>query len=144
MASNPPESYHTITPSIVVENPAPVIEFLTNVLGATERMRMDMPDGSLGHAEFQIGDSVLMLGQASETNPGATCALYVYVEDVDATHDRAVVAGATSFMAPEDQFYGDRVGAVRDPFGNTWTFATQVEEVSPEEMARRMAAFGEG
>ena len=142
-SSNPPEGYATVTPSLVSDNPAGLIDFIVEVFEADVRMRMDMPDGSLGHAELQLGDPVIMLGQASEYVPAATGALYVYVDDVDHTYERALAAGAASTMEPADQFYGDRCGAVADPFGNLWTIAKHVEDVSDEEMARRMEAFAE-
>lgn len=145
-----PDEYHTITPTLTVNDAARAIEFYQQGLGAEERLRMPAPDGKrVMHAELKIGDSVIML---SDEMPGQDCrspqayggtpvAFYVYVEDVDAAFDRAVAAGATVKMPVEDMFWGDRIGSVTDPSGHVWTLATHVEEVSPEEMEERGREF---
>lgn len=146
MAVNPvPEGYHTITPSLSIDGAADAIEFYKRAFGAQERARMPMPDGKIAHAEIQIGDSIVMVSdpfpQATVRPPteigGTAVGLFLYVEDVDALHQQAVEAGATSTMEPEDQFWGDRFGSVVDPFGHHWQIATHKEDLSEEEMQRR-------
>jgi len=132
-----PSGYHSVTPYFVVEGAARVIDFMVTVFDGKERERMAKPDGSVGHAEIAIGDSVVMISDATATSKAMPGMLYVYVPDVDATYSRALAAGATSMMAPADQFYGDRHGGVRDFAGNQWWIATHIEDVSPEEMRRR-------
>ncbi len=142
MAAKPiPEGYHSITPYFVVEQADRFIDFAKRAFSAKVVHRMNMPDGSVMHAELQIGDSRIMLGQASERWKPHTCALYLYVPDVDAVHRKAVEAGATSTMAPEDKFYGDRSAGVDDPFGNHWYIGTHKEDVSPEEVERGFQAM---
>ncbi len=144
-----PEGYPRLAPYLCVDGAAAAIEFYGAVLGATERVRMPGPDGKIGHAELQLGDSVIMLAdQAPEigflsprTIGGTPVTLSVYVEDVDAVFDKAVAAGATVLRAVEDQFYGDRSGQFEDPFGHRWNVASHVEDVPPEEMARRAEAM---
>lgn len=143
-----PQDYPRVTPYLHVDGAAAAIDFYTEVLGATERVRMpgDTPD-SVGHAELALGDSVIMLadefpdmGILGPTSIGGSpVTIHVYVEDVDATFDRAVRAGARTLQEPAEQFYGDRSGQFEDPFGHRWNVATHVEDVSPEEMQRRMA-----
>jgi PhnB protein len=155
MAVKPiPEGYHTITPYLAVEDAAGAIEYYKKAFGARERGRMDAPGGKIGHAELEIGDSLVMLSdpfpQASTKPPneigGATSSVFMYVEDVDAVVKQAVDAGATIVMEPEDQFWGDRFGTIKDPFGQIWGIATHVADLSPEEIAERgreaMAAMG--
>ncbi len=138
MAVKPiPEGYHTITPYFVVEQADRFIDFVKRAFNAKEVGRLSMPDGAVMHAEFQIGDSRFMLGPASERWKPRTCALYLYVTDVDAVYRKAVEAGATSTMPPEDKFYGDRSAGVDDPFGNHWYIGTHKEDVSPQEVERR-------
>jgi PhnB protein len=140
-----PEGYHTLTPYLAVDDAAQAIEYYKKVFGAKERMRMDAPDGKIGHAELEIGDSMVMLSdpfpQATTRPPkelGATSAsVFMYVEDVDAVVKQAVDAGATITMEVADQFWGDRFGSIQDPFGHSWAIATHVEDVPPEEMAER-------
>ena len=140
-----PEGYSALTPYLAVEDAASAIEFYQRAFDAKERVRMPGPGGAIMHAELQIGDSVLMLSdpfpQASTTSPkqlgGTTVSLMFYVEDTDAVYRQAIDAGATSLMEPDDMFWGDRFGSVQDPFGHSWTIATHVEDVSPEEMQRR-------
>ncbi len=117
-----------------------MIDFLKQAFDAEETERMARPDGTISHAEVRIGDSIVMMGEPTdrtETQPGH---LYVYVDNTDATYQRALKAGAVSLMEPIDQFYGDRNAGVKDAFGNTWWIATHVEDVSPEELQRRAAA----
>jgi PhnB protein len=143
-----PETYPRVSPHLSVAGAAEAIDFYTSVLGAAERMRMPMPNGAIAHAEIQIGDSVIMIGDempaGSDPSPktlgGSPVALFVYVEDVDAVYERAVQAGAESVAPPENHFYGDRVAMFDDPFGHRWNIATHVEDVEPAEMERRAAA----
>jgi PhnB protein len=153
MATKPiPEGYHTLTPYLAVENAADAIEFYRRAFGAKERMRMPAPNGKIGHAEIEIGDSILMLSdpfpQSTVRPPqelgGTTASIFMYVEDVDATVEQAVSAGATVTMEVQDMFWGDRFGSVSDPYGHTWSVATHVEDLSPEEIAKRgQAAMAE-
>ncbi|HET6881339.1 MAG TPA: VOC family protein [Pirellulales bacterium] len=135
-----PEGYHTITPYLVVRGAASLIEFLQRALDAVEIHRLTRPDGGLGHAEVQIGDSRIMLGEPMGDQPPVPAMLYLYVPDVDAVYRRALDAGATSIKEPADQFYGDRNAGIKDPCDNLWWIATHVEDVSQEEMARRAAS----
>ena len=150
MAVKPiPEGYHSVTPYLCVKGAAQAIEFYKKALSATERMRIAHPDGRVGHAEVQIGDSVIMLsdefpemGVVSPTTVGHTTAsMLVYVADADKTFANAVSLGATVNKPMADQFYGDRSGTVVDPFGHKWTIATHKEDVAPEEMEKRIAAL---
>ncbi len=139
MAVKPiPDGYHTVTPFLNVKGTAQLIEFLKNALGAEEVMRMPGPGGVVMHAEVNIGNSRLMLSEAMQTAPSSS-SFYLYVNDVDALYKRAVAAGAVSQTEPADQFWGDRMAAVKDSFGNTWSIATHREDPTPEEMAKRMA-----
>ena len=143
-----PEGYHTVTPYLAVDDAAEAIEYYKTVFGAKERVRMDAPGGKIGHAELEIGDSLVMLSdpfpQATTRPPkelgGTSVSVFMYVEDVDAVVQQAVDAGATITMEVADQFWGDRFGAVQDPFGHLWSIATHVEDVPPEEMAERAKA----
>lgn len=132
-----PDGYNAVSPYVIVEGAARVIDFAKAVLGAREIMRFAAPDGRIGHAELRIGDSLIMLADASAEHPAMPCMLHVYVEDVDAAFQRALAAGATSLRPVANQFYGDRTGAVRDMCGNLWHMATHVEDVLPDEMRRR-------
>lgn len=134
-----PDGYHSVTPYLMVEGVADLIDFLKEAFEAVETERLPGPDGKVGHAEVRIGDSVLMMGEGDRYGL-MPAAIYLYVEDVDACYTRALAAGATSLMEPADQFYGDRSGGVKDPFGNLWFVATRKEDVSPEELARRVEA----
>jgi PhnB protein len=149
MAVKPvPEGYHTVTPYLAVDDAAEAIEYYKKAFGAQERVRMNTPDGKIGHAELEIGDSLVMLSdpfpQASTKPPrelgGTTASVFMYVEDVDAVVKQAVDAGATIEMEIANQFWGDRFGTVADPFGHLWSIATHVEDVPPEEMAERAKA----
>ena len=140
-----PDGYPQVIPSLAVDGAAAAIDFYCEVFGATVRMRMDGPDGRVGHAELQLGDSVLMVAdefpEVGHRGPraigGTPVTLSVYVEDVDATFAAAVAAGAKELRPVEDQFYGDRVGHFEDPFGHRWSVGTHVEDISEDEMARR-------
>jgi PhnB protein len=148
-----PEGYNSVNAYLAVEDAEKAIEFYEKAFGAKERGRMPGPGGKIAHAELQIGDSVVMLSdplpQQSVKSPkelgGTSASLMLYVEDVDEFVQQAVDAGATITMPVEDQFWGDRFGKVMDPFGHDWSIATHVEDVSPEEMAKRgqeaMASF---
>jgi len=141
-----PEGYSTVTPHLIVKGAADAIDFYTRVFDAEELMRFGGPDGTIAHAELQIGDSRIMLGDESPERGyksplswgGSPTSLMLYVEDVDSVFTRAVTAGAKSQQEVQNQFYGDRSGTLVDPFGHVWTIATHVEDVSPEEMQRRM------
>ena len=143
-----PEGYHTATPYLAVDDAAEALEYYKKAFGAKERGRMEAPDGKIGHAEIQIGDSLVMLSdpfpQASTRTPkelgGTTASVFLYVENVDAFVQRAVDAGATVSMEVADQFWGDRFGTITDPFGHSWSVATHIEDVPPEEMAERAKA----
>jgi len=142
-----PESYPRVSPHLSVAGAAAAINFYTTVLGASERMRMPTPDGKIAHAELELGDSVIMIGEEAPggTDPspktlgGSPVALFVYVDDVDDVFERALGAGAQSVQPPENHFCGDRVAMFDDPFGHRWNIATHVEDVPPGEMERRAA-----
>jgi PhnB protein len=135
-----PTGYNTVTPYLVAEAGAErLIAFIVDVLEGTEIMRMPGPDGRIAHAEMRIGDSVVMLADAQSPAEVTTAMLHLYVPDTDATYQRALAAGATSLREPTNEFYGDRMSGVRDVLGNKWYFATHVEDISEEEMARRAA-----
>jgi PhnB protein len=146
---SPPDGYPTLSPYLCVAGAADAVAFLQKVFGASERNRISGPDGAIGHVELEIGDSVVMLSdefpQMGIVGPkslgGTPVTIGVYVTDVDATFARAIAAGATALGDVEDQFYGDRVGRFVDPFGHRWTAATHIEDVTPEEIQRRAAAF---
>ena len=143
-----PEGYHTITPYLIVNDGAGAIEFYKKAFGATEIMRMPSPDGRVAHAEIKIGDSQIMLAdefpemgaRSPQTLGGSPVSLLLYVEDADAVAEQAIAAGAKVLKPVEDKFYGDRAGQFTDPFGHRWFVATHVEDVPPDEMARRAAA----
>jgi PhnB protein len=132
-----PDGYHTITPYLVVEDAADAIVFLCDVLGATAALRMDMPDGRIGHAELLIGDSRLMIADVPEGGKVKNGLLHLYVEDSEGLYRRALDKGATSLREPTVEFYGDRVASFADRWGNEWFLATHVEDISEEEMTRR-------
>lgn len=140
-----PQGYPRVMPYLCIDGADAAIEFYGQVFGATERVRMPGPDGKVGHAELQIGDSVIMLSdelpgmdnRSPKTVGGTPVTLSVYVEDVDDVFDRAVAKGGRALRPVEDQFYGDRMGLLEDPFGHRWSVATHTEDVPPEEMGRR-------
>jgi PhnB protein len=142
-----PAGYHSITPSLTCKDTPRAIEFYKSIFGAQELMRMATPDGNkISHAELKIGDSVIFvndeLGPQAGAAPGAQkISLFLYVEDADTTFTLAVEAGSKITMPLENQFWGDRFGSVIDPFGHAWGIATHVEDLTPEEIGRRAAAF---
>lgn len=146
-----PEGYHSVTPYLIVDDAAAAIQFYAAAFGAEEVLRLPMGD-MIAHAEIRIGDSFVMLSDewpdmgklGPKTRGGATASMMLYVEDVDASFARAIRAGATEERAVEDQFWGDRMGSLVDPFGHAWSLATHIEDVSEEEIGRRMAAFSGG
>jgi PhnB protein len=143
-----PSGYHTVTPYLTLSDAASAIDFYKKAFGATERFRMDRPDGKIGHAEIQIGDSIVMLGDESPRSDsrspqslgGTTSGIFLYVENVDAVFDTAVKAGAKVHQPLTNMFWGDRFGGLTDPFGHSWALATHIEDVAPEEMEKRMQA----
>jgi PhnB protein len=145
-----PEGYHAITPYLIVKGGAKALEFYARAFGAVERERMQEPGGKVRHAEIAIGDSQVMLADehpemgalSPETVGGTPISLHLYVEDVDAVVATAVAAGARLTRPVADQFYGDRVGGVTDPFGHRWFVATHKEDLTREELHRRAAAQG--
>jgi PhnB protein len=144
-----PDGYHTITPYLVIKGAAAAIDFYKQAFSATELLRMPQDDGRIGHAELKIGDSVIMLADeypemqtvGPRTLGNTSVGLLVYVADANASFEKAVSLGARVLKPLADQFYGDRNGTVEDPFGHKWTIATHVEDVTPEEMQRRMSAL---
>jgi PhnB protein len=153
MAVKPiPADYPRVMAYLTIDGASDAIDFYTKVFGAKERVRMGGPDGKVGHAELQIGDSVVMLadafpgmgGPSPKSLGGTPVGLMVYVEKVDDTFKRALDAGATEDQKLEDRFYGDRAGQFIDPFGHKWMVASHIEDVPPDEMAKRAAAQGMG
>ncbi|HEX8366811.1 MAG TPA: VOC family protein [Allosphingosinicella sp.] len=150
--SHIPEGYHSVTPYLIIDGAAEAIRFYGEAFGAIEVLRMPMGDsGKLAHAEIRIGDSHVMLSDewpdqgmfGPKARGGATASLMIYLPDVDAAWARAIKAGCTAERPPENQFWGDRMGTLTDPFGHRWTLSTHIEDVSEEEMGRRMQeAFG--
>ncbi len=141
MAIKPiPEGFHTVTPYLVTQDVGKLLDFIQQAFDGKVTERMEGPNGTIGHAEVRIGDSVVMLGEASGRWKPTTAAIYLYVHDTDATYKRALQSGATSAMEPTDQFYGDRNAGVQDPAGNFWWIATHVEDVAPDEMKKRAEA----
>jgi PhnB protein len=142
-----PEGYHSVQPYLHIRGAAQAIEFYKQAFGATEIMRMPLADGRLGHAEIRIGDSVVMLADEAPERGihgpahygGAPMTLMFYTEDCDAIYQKAIGAGSKSLREPTDQFYGDRMAGIEDPFGFQWYIATHVKDLSPEEMKAAMA-----
>lgn len=142
-----PEGYHSITPYLIIKGAADAIEFYKKAFGATELFRMDH-EGKIGHAEIKIGDSPIMLSDehprmgyvGPQTLGGTPVSLMIYVDDVDKIYPQAIASGGTELKALQDQFYGDRSGTLKDPFGHIWTVATHKEDLTPEEMDKRMSA----
>ena len=146
MAVKPvPEGYHTVTPYLAIEGATSVLDFVKEAFGAEELYRIDAPGDKIGHAEVKIGDSIVMVADAS-TGDEATLMpgmLHLYVDDVDKVYRKAIEAGAASVREPEDQFYGDRTAGVKDSAGNHWYIATHTEDVPPEEMNKRAQEWQE-
>jgi PhnB protein len=148
-----PDRYRRVTPALVVDGAGKALEFYAAAFNATERLRFPGPDGTIAHAEIEIGDSVVIVEDASphigtQAPPaagldGTPAFLYIYVEDVDAVIERAAELGATVKRPAQDQFYGDRDGFIVDPFGHGWTIGSHVEDVAPDEIMRRMSEFAE-
>ncbi len=145
-----PEGYHSLTPTLVCKGAARAIEFYKEVFHAKEINRMNGPGNTIGHAELQIGDSRLMLSDefpgmahAPGPNPITSNALFVYTDNVDALFERAVKAGSKVDMPLQNQFWGDRYGKIRDPFGHQWGLAQHIEDVAPAELERRAKAWTE-
>ena len=144
-----PDGYHTATPYLIVDDGARAIEFYKRALDATEIMRIPAPGGRVGHAEIRIGDSIIMLADESpemdakspKSYGGSPVSLLIYVEDADKVFARAVAAGGKEVRPMTDQFYGDRSGTLKDPFGHSWHISTHKEDVSMEELNKRMAAM---
>ncbi|HYR77711.1 MAG TPA: VOC family protein [Pyrinomonadaceae bacterium] len=156
MAKPIPEGYHSVTPYLIIKGATEAIDFYKKAFGATELFRMPAPEGKIGHAEIKIGDSPIMLAdefpemgyKSPQTLGGSPVSLMIYVADVDTVFKQAIAAGGKEQRPVKDQFYGDRSGTLEDPFGHVWHVATHKEDVSPEEMERRMkthtAAAGGG
>lgn len=144
MAVRPiPEGYHTVTPYLIVNGAAELLDFLRLAFGAEERGRMAGANGLIRHAEVRIGDSVIMLADGTDAASPMPAMLHLYVENCDAVYERALSAGAISVDEIADRFYGDRSGGVRDPTGNLWWISTRVEDVSSAELQRRIATMGQ-
>ncbi len=136
-----PPGYHSVTPYLIVNGVADLIEFAKLVFGAKETRRSLGSSGQIQHARIRIGDSHIMMGEPESGSRSMPAVLYVYVEDVDRTFERALEAGATALREPADQFYGDRNAGVRDHCGNEWWIARHVEDIDPDELSRRTVKF---
>jgi PhnB protein len=144
-----PDGFHTATPVLIVHDGVGALEFYKKALGAKERARSLGPGGKITHAEFELGDSIIMLAdempnmgsRSPKTLGGSVGGLFLYVPDTDAVYHQAIAAGATSLSAPEDMFWGDRHARIRDPYGHEWSIATHKEDLSREEMEKRANAF---
>ena len=144
-----PDGYASITPYLMLRGAAAAIDFYKHVFGATELLRVPMPENRIGHAEIKIGNSLIMLAdecpergaKSPQTIGGTAVGLHLYVENCDAVFAKAIAAGAKQIRPVENQFYGDRSGMFTDPFGHNWSVSTHVEDVSPEELKKRLAAM---
>lgn len=144
-----PEGYPRVSPYLIVDGATAAIDFYCSVLGATERVRMPGPDGTIGHAELAIGESVIMLADQSPemgirgpaSFGGSPVSIMVYVDDVDTVFKHALDAGSKTVQPVEDKFYGDRSGTFEDPFGHSWNISSHIEDVALEEMEKRMTAM---
>jgi PhnB protein len=147
-----PEGYPQVIPYLYVDGAASAIDFYGKVLGTKERMRMGGPDGKVGHAELELGDSVIMLAdefpdigaKSPKSIGGSPVTISLYLDDVDGVHKKAIAEGATELRPPTDQFYGDRTAQFEDPWGHRWNVGTHVEDVPPEEMEKRAKAMSDG
>lgn len=137
-----PQGFHTVTPNIIVDDAAGAIAFLKRAFGVTERYRLTMSSGKIAHCELGLGNSVVNLGESMEGWPAHGLVAQIYVENSDELFEQAVAAGASVIMPMTDMFFGAREGRVGDPFGNVWTISTLKDQVSPQEMQRRMSAAG--
>jgi PhnB protein len=146
-----PEGFHSVTPYLSIKGAKNAIEFYKQAFSAVELFRLPTPTGDIGHAEILIGDSHIMMSEPCDESPipspealgGSTIGIHLYVEDVDAVFSQAVKSGATILKAVEDQFYGDRMGTLKDPFGHVWFIGTHTEDLTPEEIQKRaMEMFG--
>jgi len=145
-----PDGYHSVTPYLIISGAAAAIDYYKQAFGATELLRMPAPGGKVGHAEIKIGDSPIMLAdehpemgyKSPQTLGGSPVSIMIYVADVDKVFDQAIAAGGKAQRPVKDQFYGDRSGTLEDPFGHVWHVATHTEDVSAEEMERRMNSAG--
>jgi PhnB protein len=145
-----PDGYHSVTPYLIIKGAADAIDFYKKAFGATVLFRMEH-EGKVGHAEIRIGDSPIMLADehqgmgyvSPKTLGGTPVSLMIYVEDADTIFNQAIKSGGVEMKPLQDQFYGDRSGTLTDPFGHVWTVATHKEDVSPEEIDKRVAAFGQ-
>ena len=141
-----PDGYHSVAPYLIVPNAEEAIAFYIKAFGASENMRLKMPDGSIGHAEIYIGNSIIMIGSANpkmgfkapEHYGGSPVSIFLYVEDVDDFSSQAISAGAMEKQVPQDMFWGDRMAKLVDPFGYEWSIATHIEDVSLEEAQKRL------
>lgn len=133
-----PDGYHTVSPYLVSDNPDRLLEFIKHAFAGQEVHVMRQGNGKILHAQARIGDSIVMIGGADSKWPAEKMSLYLYLDDVDAVYRSALAAGAESIMEPSDQFYGDRMGGVKDPTGNTWWLAAHIEDVTEEQMLLRM------
>jgi uncharacterized glyoxalase superfamily protein PhnB len=137
-----PDGYHTVTPYLVVDGAEKIIRFMKEAFGAEPVFEPMMgPGGKVMHAEYKIGDSIVMISDSSERAQATSTTLHLYVTNADAVYEKALKAGGTSLMEPTDQFYGDRSGGVKDPAGNHWHIGTHVEDVAPAELKKRAADF---
>jgi PhnB protein len=150
MAVQPiPAGYHTVTPYLIVSGAAKALDYYKQAFGATELMRMDGPNGSVMHAEIKIGDSIIMLAdefpdmgaRSPQSIGGSPVGICLYVPDVDAVFQRAIAAGGKEERPVKDQFYGDRSGTLRDPFGHQWTVATHTQDLTPEQISAAAEAW---
>ena len=144
-----PDGYNTVTPYLTISGAKDAIEFYKLAFGATEVLRLNTPTGDIAHAEIKIGDSRIMLAESCPDSPmpspdtlgGSTVAMHLYVEDVDVMFEQAIDAGALDIQSVEDQFYGDRMGTLKDPFGHIWFVSTHIEDLTPEEIQQRAEAL---
>lgn len=134
-----PDGYHTITPYLIVEAPDKLIDFIEKAFNGQVLFKMQDEAGRINHAEMKIGDSILMLAGASDEWKPTKTLLHLYVEDIDATYEKALETGAVSVKEPKNEFYGDRIASVKDPFGNFWGIATHIEDVSEDEIKKRLS-----
>src|SRR3954469_9353885 len=139
MAKAIPDGYTAVTPYLIVKDVAAQLDFCTRAFGAAVHMKMQMPDGSIGHCDVSINGAHVMMGQARPPqHPAMPCMIHLYVADADALHARALAAGGTADMPVTDQFYGDRAGSVKDPNGNSWYISTHKEDLSESQIQERM------